>query len=157
MKINDALFGVLLVVLGAVVLVHVQAYPKIPGQQYGAALFPGLIAAGFVLCGALLVVNGIRTRAGARWFTAGAWMQAPRQIVAFVALIAGVAAYIVLADTVGFLLLAPVLLIVWFVALGVRWTTAIMAALITTIAIWYSFYKLLRVPLPWGWLTPFAF
>lgn len=157
MKINDAVFGVLLVVLGAVVLVQVQAYPKIPGQQYGAALFPGSIAAGFVLCGALLVFKGIRTRAGARWFSAGEWMRAPRQLGAFIALIGGVAAYIVFADTVGFLLLAPVLLIAWFVALGVRWTTAIVAAVITTILIWYAFYKLLRVPLPWGWLTRFAF
>lgn len=156
MKINDAIFGVLLVALGAAVLWHVQGYPKIPGQQHGAALFPGVVAAGFVVCGVLLIASGLRSRAEG-WFAPGAWMRAPRQIVAFVAVVGGIAAYILLADAVGFLLLAPVLLVVWFVALGVRWTTAIVAAILTTIVIWYAFYKLLRVPLPWGWLTKFAF
>ena len=30
-------------------------------------------------------------------------------------------------------------------------------AVIATLVIWYAFYKLLRVPLPWGVLTGFAF
>jgi putative tricarboxylic transport membrane protein len=34
---------------------------------------------------------------------------------------------------------------------------ALVAALVTTLLMWYAFYKLLRVPLPWGVLTPFAF
>ena len=63
MKINDAIFGALLVLLGVVVLVHVQGFPMIPGQQVGPALFPGLIAAGFIGCGALHIVSGIRNRA----------------------------------------------------------------------------------------------
>ena len=37
MKINDALSGAALVALGATVLWHVQGFPKIPGQNYGAA------------------------------------------------------------------------------------------------------------------------
>ena len=28
---------------------------------------------------------------------------------------------------------------------------------VATLLIWYAFYKLLRVPLPWGWLTGMAF
>ena len=45
MKINDAVFGVVLLALGVVVLWHVQSFPKIPGQKVGPALFPGSIAA----------------------------------------------------------------------------------------------------------------
>lgn len=157
MKINDAIFGAILAVLGAVVLVHVQGFPKIPGQQYGPGLFPGSIAAGFVICGVLLMVSGVRGRAGRRWVEAGPWMRSPRHLLAAVAIVAGVAAYILLAGVVGFLILAPVLLWIWFIVLGVRWTTAVVGALLTTIVIWYAFYKLLRVPLPWGVLTRFAF
>jgi len=39
----------------------------------------------------------------------------------------------------------------------VRWMTAVVTALVTSLVIWYVFYKLLRVPLPWGVLTPWAF
>jgi putative tricarboxylic transport membrane protein len=157
MRINDAIIGAILAVLGAVVLVHVQGFPTIPGQQYGPGLFPGTIAAGFLVCGVLLIVSGLRNRAGASWIEFGAWMRSPPHLWAAALVIGGVFAYIVLADVVGFLLLAPILLVVWFVALGVRWTTAIVAAVLTTLVIWYAFYKLLRVPLPWGVLTRFAF
>jgi putative tricarboxylic transport membrane protein len=69
----------------------------------------------------------------------------------------GIVLYILLADKVGFLLVAPLLLCFWLRAFGVRWKTALIASVITTAVIWYVFYKLLRVPLPWGVLTPYAF
>jgi putative tricarboxylic transport membrane protein len=156
-KINDAIFGVIFAILGAVVLVHVQSFPTIPGQQYGPALMPGTVAAGFIICGVLLVLSGLRNRASEPWFAAGEWMRERKQVVAAGAIVAGVAVYMLLAERVGFLIVAPLLLILWFLVLGVRLRTALIASVITTAVIWYAFYKLLRVPLPWGWLTPYAF
>ena len=57
MKIHDALTGAALLVSGLFILWYVQSFPAIPGQKYGAALFPGLIAAGMAICGTLLVVR----------------------------------------------------------------------------------------------------
>jgi putative tricarboxylic transport membrane protein len=156
-KINDAIFGVVLLLLGAVVLVHVQGFPTIPGQQYGPGLFPGTVAAGLAICGALLIVSGIRHRAERHWLVPGEWLRSPRHVVAFVAIVGGVAAYILLVDRIGFLVVATILLVVWFVVLRVRWPVALVTAPLATLAIWYAFYKLLRVPLPWGVLTPYAF
>jgi putative tricarboxylic transport membrane protein len=157
MKINDAIFGALFVLLGVVIVVHVQAFPKIPGQQVGPAIFPGLVAFGLAVCGVLLIVSGLRNRAREPWYEVAAWMRSPRHIGAFAAIVLGVVAYIFLANAVGFLLLAPVLLFAWFKALGVRTGPAVAVALVATFVIWYAFYKLLRVPLPWGVLTRFAF
>ena len=56
---------------------------------------------------------------------------------------------------VGFLILAPILLWVWFTTLGVRRMAAIVVAVVATLVIWYAFYKVLRVPLPWGVLQGF--
>ena len=44
-----------------------------------------------------------------------------------------------------------------FIAFGVRTVTAVVIAVVGTAVIWYAFYKLLRVPLPWGVLERFAF
>ena len=44
MKVNDTILGALFALLGAVVLWHVQSFPVIPGQKFGAALFPGVIS-----------------------------------------------------------------------------------------------------------------
>ena len=60
MKVNDAIFGALLLALGIAVLAIVQGYPKIPGQQVGPGLFPGLIACGLCIGGAVLLWRGWR-------------------------------------------------------------------------------------------------
>ncbi len=157
MKINDAIFGAIFALLGAVVLVHVQGFPKIPGQDYGPGIFPGLIAAGLLVCGLLLVVSGLRRHQRPAWFEGSDWMRSPRHLGALAAVVLGVAAYILVAEKVGFLLVAPVLLALWFRVLRVGWLRVVVAAVVATLVIWYVFYKLLRVPLPWGVLTPYAF
>ncbi len=157
MKINDAIFGAVLLLLGVVVLVHVQAFPRIPGQQVGPALFPGLVAAGLAACGVLLIVSGYRRRADEPWYETADWMRSGRHFVAFAAIVGGVAAYVLLAGTVGFLIVAPILLWVWFTVLRVKPLPAVVTAVVATLVIWYAFYKLLRVPLPWGVLEGVAF
>ncbi|MFO1397065.1 MAG: tripartite tricarboxylate transporter TctB family protein [Burkholderiales bacterium] len=157
MKINDAIFGALFLLFGLVVVVHVQAFPKIPGQQVGPALFPGLVAAALAVCGVLLIVSGVRNRKTEPWYETADWMRSGRHGIAFVAIVGGIAAYVLLAESVGFLIVAPVLLFIWFSVLGVRRGTALVVAIGATLVIWYAFYKLLRVPLPWGVLTKAAF
>jgi putative tricarboxylic transport membrane protein len=156
-KISDAIFGAVLLLLGLVVLVHVQSFPRIPGQQVGPGLFPGMVAAGLAVCGVLLIVSGYRKRATEPWYETAEWMRSGRHFIAFAAIVGGVAAYVLLANAVGFLLIAPVLLWLWFTVLGVRRGMAVVVAILATLAIWYAFYKLLRVPLPWGVLTGMAF
>lgn len=157
MKFNDAVFGALMLVLGLAVLVHVQSFPKIPGQNVGPALFPGLVAAALVVCAVMLILSGLRARPGTAWFEALPWARSPRHAWAFVAVIGSTIAYIVFAERVGFLIIAPLALFAMFIAFGVRPVTSVIVAIIGTLVIWYAFYKLLRVPLPWGVLTRFAF
>ncbi len=157
MRINDAIFGAVLLLLGVVIIVHVQSFPKIPGQQVGPALFPGIVAAGLAACGALLVLSGMRQRETKPWFEIADWVSSRQHLIAFATIVFGAIAYILWADDLGFLLLAPLLLFAWFLVLRVRPLPAAITAIVVSIAIWYAFYKLLRVPLPWGILKPYAF
>jgi putative tricarboxylic transport membrane protein len=156
-KINDAVFGLVLLVLGVAVLWHVQSFPKIPGQNVGPALFPGTIAVGLIACALLLIVSGLRTRPRASWFEGPPWMRSPRHVAAFAALVLATIAYIYFSTSVGFLIVASLGLFAMLVAFGVRPVPAALVAIVGTIVIWYAFYKLLRVPLPWGVLQRFAF
>lgn len=157
MKINDAIFGACFLLLGVVVLIHVQGFARIPGQQVGPGLFPGIIAAGFALSGIVLIISGIRSRGTQPWTETADWMRSGRHLIAFAAIVGGVAAYILLAESVGFLIVSPLLLFLWLVVLGVRTKMAVIVAVVATLLIWYAFYKVLRVPLPWGVLTKMAF
>jgi putative tricarboxylic transport membrane protein len=159
-KINDAIWGLLFIAGAAAILIHVQAFPKIPGQKIGPALFPGIIAVGMAVCGALLIVKGLAVRAQgrehARWLTFAPWIGSPRHVLAFFTVIAVNVFYILLVDRLGFIPTAVIYLAVLFAVFGVspRWNLPI--AIIVTLLIHYSFYKMLKVPLPWGLLTGVA-
>ena len=155
MKVHDALIGAALVLFGGVVLWHVQGFPPIPGQKYGAALFPRLVAAGLLLCGLLLIARG--ARAGGPWLVLGAWTRQRRAVAAFFSVIAGLALYLVLAEPLGFHLTGFVLLLAWTRIFGARLALALPVAIIAPVVIHLAFYKLLRIPLPWGVLEKVVF
>jgi putative tricarboxylic transport membrane protein len=159
MKLNDAIWGVLLLFLSAALLVHIQAFPKIPGQQYGAALMPGSIGVGLAVCGVLLIFKGAAIRREGEhlhWILFAEWTRMPRKVLAFILTI-GVNVFYVLADTIlGFILTGTIYLATLFWIFGVRLRNAVPIALVMTLLIHYAFYKLLRVPLPWGLLQGFT-
>ena len=159
MKLHDALSGAGLAALGAVVLWHIQGFPAMPGQKFGPAWFPGLIAAGLILCGAVLIVQGLRTVEGRAqpWFSLPGWIRRPRPLASVGAVIGGLLFYVFAADALGFYLTGILLLTAWSRLLGASWRLSIAVAVVATLVIHLSFYKLLRIPLPWGIFERFAF
>lgn len=156
MKLNDAVFGLLLIVLGAAVLAGIQGYPKIPGQPVGPALFPGLVAAGLCVAGVLLVARGWRDRARQPWLAWDDWVKSPRHVLALAAVLGAVVFYIVAAEALGFLPTAFAILLVLFLVLRVRPLPAVAVAAVAALLVHTAFYKLLKVPLPWGLLQGVA-
>lgn len=153
MKLNDAVFGVLLLLLGVSVLWVVQGFPKIPGQQVGPGLFPGLIAAGLSSGGAVLLLRGWRSRHSSPWLAMRDWVQSPRRLLAFGLLIASVVFYIACSQALGFLPCSVLILSTLFYVLKVTLGRALLTAALVSLLIHVVFYKLLRVPLPWGILV----
>lgn len=156
MKISDAILGLFLLLLGIAVLVVVQGYPKIPGQQVGPALFPGLIASGLCIGGGALLWRGWRERGSVPWVQPGPWLRSPRHVLAFAIVVAGVVFYMLAGERLGFLVCSTVLLTVLMWALRVPRLRALVIAVISSLVIHFAFYKLLHVPLPWGVLAGIA-
>ncbi len=152
MKVNDAIVGTCLVALAIAILVHIQAYPLIPGQNYGPALFPGVIAVGLIACGGLLIRRGFHKRGPL--VSLATWMRDPSLVTNFLAICAVLVFYIAVAGTLGFIPTATICLVALFLKLRVRPLPAIVVAIVATLVIHTLFYKLLRVPLPWGVLAP---
>ena len=158
MKVNDALSGAGLAALGGVVLWHIQSFPAMPGQKFGPAWFPGLVAAGLVLSGALLVIRGVSASGRVQpWFTLPAWIRKPRPRAAIAAVVGGLLFYVFAVDSLGFYLTGILLLSIWARLLGASWRMSLAVAVLATVVIHLSFYKLLRIPLPWGIFERFAF
>ena len=119
----------------------------------GAGFLPTLVGAGLLLSAVALIARSFRRRA---YTDEGTVAERPAEhFGSSVVVMAVVVAYIVLADTLGFLLVAPVCLLATFLALRVKASHAVLWALAGTLVVHIAFYKLLRVPLPWGILRPF--
>ena len=156
MKLNDAVIGLFLTLLGLAVLWIVQDYPMIPGQQVGPALFPGLIAAGLCIGGVMLMFSGWRERTQVPMFEWEDWVRSPRHVRALAVLIGSVLFYMVVSLSLGFVLTSILILTSLFYVLELSLGRSVLIAVIATLVIHFAFYKLLRVPLPWGILLDYA-
>ena len=154
MRIHDSLIGGVLLLLSLAVLWHVQGFPPAAGQQYGPALFPGLVAGGLALASAVLAWQGLRSPRP--WLVLSDGLRSPRRLAAFAITLGSMVFYILLSETLGFIVCGLVVLVALQWACGVRPLLALAVAIAATLVIHTCFYKLLKVPLPWGVLQPLA-
>lgn len=150
MRIHDGLVGAVFLALALAVLWHIQDYPPAPGQPYGPALFPGLIAAGLAASSGLLVLTSLRAGA-ARRAAAGEY-----RVIAFIATVASLIFYALVVSRLGFLVTASLMLCALLAAYRVRAALIIPIAVLASLLVHTGFYKLLKVPLPWGVLQSVA-
>jgi len=147
-KFNDAILGAVFLALSIAVLVHIQGFPNIPGQKIGPGAFPGLIAAILAFCSVALIWRGFQDKTPL--VAVGAWLASPRHVRNFLVVIGALVFYIFAAELLGFLLCGALILIALFLTLRVRPALAVPLALVLPVFIHVIFYKVLRVPLPWG-------
>ena len=152
MRRVDRWVGAALAALALAVLWSARAFPDVPGQKLGAAFLPMIVGVGLLLCGLALVSRSLRRGADAQ---AEAEPEVEEHFGSALVIVAAVLAYLGLSERVGFLLLAPLCLLAVFRAFRVGWARSLLWAIGGTLFVHLAFYKLLRVPLPWGPLTPF--
>jgi putative tricarboxylic transport membrane protein len=156
MKINDVLSGVVIGSLAAAVYLHARSFPPMVGQNVGPNLFPQLIAAGLMICAIFLVIRGAKALRTEALVEMPEWLGANRAALGFVMIPVVLVFYLAVSERLGFLITAVLLLMALFYVFGVRTRTALIVAIVGSLAIHTMFYKLLKVPLPWGILSPFA-
>jgi len=146
----DRWVGAMLALLGTAVLWSSRAFPAVPGQKVGAGFLPGIVGAGILLCALLLVW---RSTQSAVYMDAEAGPRNERYLPAAV-VVAACFGYILLAERLGFLIVAPLCLLAVFLAFRARVLPSLLWAVVGALVVHVVFYKLLRVPLPWGVLRP---
>ena len=154
MRANDALSGLVIIVLSLAMLALTLSFPAFIGQKYGPALFPRILGTALIVCGFVLIWNGFATRReGAKWIELAPWVRDPWRLTSFFLVLGLLLAYILVSETVGFIPIAFLFLITLFIWLGVRPVSGIIIAAVATLCIHWFFSTMLRVPLPRGWLN----
>ncbi len=148
MKVSDLTLG-LLVLLGAVaVLLSSLAFSPIPGQAYGADTMPKAIGLVALVLSLVLIARAVRAGERVPAASRTGWARSPRALATLGLTLALVVAYIVLADSFGFIPVATAILVVLMLALDVRPLTAVIVALLAAVLVQVAFGRLLLVPLP---------
>ncbi|MFM7522984.1 MAG: tripartite tricarboxylate transporter TctB family protein [Betaproteobacteria bacterium] len=154
MKLHDTLSGLALLLLALLIGWNASGFPEVPGQQIGPAVFPKALAALLALCAVLLMLRSRQTTTEQTWVQLGAWLQSPLHRRNFLITLACLVFYVLASDFLGFLLCGIAILFVMFYALAVQPSRIAPLAVGLTLLIHTLFYKGLRVPLPWGVLSP---
>ena len=157
MRLPDRVTGSFLVVLGAAAAYGGWLLPPVPGQPVGPNIFPLVIGSGLALCG-LAITFGIGSTFEEEEeiipIEGGETRPPPGRFYGLRALLppALLLFYVAVAEKLGFIITAALIVYVTASALGARWRLALPLAVLAPIGIHLIFSKLLRVPLPIGLL-----
>jgi len=158
MHLPDRVTGLFLVGLGAAAAYGGWQLPPVPGQPVGPNVFPLVIGTGLALCGLaiafgighsfeeeeeLIPVEGGQPTPPPTGKLYGLRALLPPALLLF---------YVVVADRLGFIITAALIVFATSTALGARWKLSLPLAVLAPIGIHLIFSKLLRVPLPAGLL-----
>ena len=149
MRLHDTWLGVLLVALAAVFFGYTFTFPDMPGQKYGPALFPRLIALGIAACGVVIAVRGWRS--GAPWVALRPELQRLQGWLAWLAMPLAIVFYLVAAERLGFLPTAAIVVAALCAWMGARLWVALLTGVLAALVVQWFFGTLMRVPLPRGW------
>lgn len=159
---SDILIGGAFVLLGAflvVVAIPIEPLRHIP---FGPGLFPTIVGVGMVLFGAEVAWSGRRSRdavstpspADEAAENGPALEVSP--IVATIAFLIAPVLFIALVPWLGFLIAMPLIIGGLIGILWRRWIASAVAGVAITLLMQILFQGVLRVPLPWGLLEPWA-
>ncbi len=155
MKVSDVISGALFLALAVFIFVYAQTLPPMPGQRYGAGVFPTVIALGLGGFSLLMMVQTWRQRAGTRWIELAPWARDRKTVGNFLLAMALILVYVFFSDRIGFIPLSIAILLILFWRQGISLRKGAIVAVAATLAIQIAFSDWLRVPLPRGLLTDY--
>jgi putative tricarboxylic transport membrane protein len=170
----DLGFGLALSVAGAWIAWVAGGLPAIPAQAYGPGFFPMWVGIGLAACGVGMVWRALAGRVPAAAASPSPQVALPAQDgaaptlpvapppvsalrirLAIAWMLLGLALVGFLLERVGFLVCMPVFMLGFLGLVGEPWRRSLLTTAASTAIVYFSFAKLLKVPVPAGWLQGF--
>ncbi len=146
MKRNDIIVGCIFVALGIFIFTQTISYPSPEKGHPGPGLFPNILAILFIAFGGTLIYKAREPLSK----NEAEIVSGSKRVLNALLVLGIVAVYVILVDSVGFLITSAVLLFVLMKMLGVTLLRSTIASITITLFINLMFSKILRVPLPIG-------
>lgn len=154
MKANDAITGGIFLAVAIFAFLYAGTFTPLPGVKYGPDLFPRLVAVLMGLGGVILIVGALQPSGRQPLLSIAQWARTARSYLIIAAVLGSIVFYILMSDRLGFLLTAFIMLSALLTATrGVSRTLSSLAISACVVVVLYLiFARLLRVPLPVGFL-----
>lgn len=147
MQIPDLIIGLAFVVGGIALGMASFGMPGLGGQMVGPGLLPTIVAAGFVLFGGGLALQGLKSaRVALPPLTVLSWqaLRVPTVVIG------GLLLYIAVLEPIGFLVATTAYVAAVILVSGGRLVSGLIFAAAITLGIDWVFLNLMGVPLPAG-------
>lgn len=151
MKLHDTLLGALIVIISISIFSVAIGYPDQNDGKPGPWLFPSVLSVLLGLCGVGLIVSGWIRGRGQPWLALNPHLNRAGLVNIALMFVLAVG-YILVAETVGFLLTMEAILLILMWRLHTKLNTAVPLSIAAVLVIYVIFAKALLVPLPEGWL-----
>jgi putative tricarboxylic transport membrane protein len=152
MRINDAILGMIIIVISVPLFFYARTFPSLPGIAYGSGFFPSIVLGFMIFAAIFLVFKGVAARKTTGWFSFDEWAKKPRTYLTLGLVAAAHLFYLFFSEHLGFLLTSIFLLFCLLV-----WTrghkhlvSSAMISILFSCFVYYLFGIVLRVPLPTG-------
>ena len=152
MKVSDRLLGLVFMLLGTCVALYGTTLPPMPGQAYGAGLFPAGVGSLLACAGALLALSGWRRRDTEHLVERTEWLRSRRHVGNLLLTACLILAFAFFIRQIGFAVLAFAAVALLLARFGQPVWRSALAAAVAAGAFQLLFVNVMRVPLPAGLL-----
>jgi putative tricarboxylic transport membrane protein len=157
-RVNDAITGLILLIIAIAVFAYSTTFPQLTGMQFSAGFWPQTICVCLALCGVSLIFSGIKERAGGQaWVLLDEWWRQSGTVFTVFLVPGAILFYILLSDFLGFIITGLIILLVLGLRFGLKPLHAVLLAVATTLGMHFVFVDFLLVQLPWGLLETVVF
>ena len=152
MRVNDAVIGLIIIVLSTFIIIEARSYPALPGVPYGPDLFPTVIAGAMILGGIILIFKGLRNVKITGWYKLEDWARVPRTYMTLAMIALSLFFYILFSEMLGFMITSVVILfsLLLWTRRGNNTVSSLVISISFSVLIFVVFAKLMRIPLPAG-------
>lgn len=158
MRVNDAITGLVLLLISIAIFSYSTTLPKLFGMQFSAGFWPQVLSTLLGGCALVLIFNGIRARAtGVVWLELDKWWKQPGTFTTVALVPASILFYIFLSDLLGFVICSLIIIFVLAFRFGLTLPKALTLSVVTTASMHFVFAEVLLVALPWGLLEAIVF
>jgi putative tricarboxylic transport membrane protein len=149
---KDLIGGGIFTALGVLIFILTFGFPTLEKGHPGPSLFPRILAVLFIFFAGIVLLRGWRTRVETLQSAPEEDFEVPRNYFSPIFVLILIVVYMTLSNWLGFFITSTLILFLMMIKLGVPYLRSVVISILLTLFVNLMFYKILRVPLPMGFL-----